>query len=122
MLVKELYTIQSLKEEEGIIKSQIHLNPTHEIYKGHFPQQAVLPGVCMMQIVAELTKKGLASDAPIKIQKANQAKFLIPIVPDKNPDLFVTIKYSLGELGAIKVNATIADGTQIFFKFKGTLA
>ena len=122
MLVKELYTIQSVDHIEGTIVGRITLNPAHDIYKGHFPHQPVLPGVCMMQIVAELTQKGLNSEKAIKIKRAGQAKFLIPIIPDKNPQLTVTIKVKDSDTEEIKVTALISEGEQIFFKFKGTLS
>ena len=36
---------------------QVMLNPQHAIYNGHFPQQPVVPGVCMLQIIKECIEK-----------------------------------------------------------------
>jgi len=120
MLQGDFFTIKQQEIIEGSIHSQISLNAEHPIYKGHFPQQPVVPGVCMMQILAELSTSALGKKVYVK--KANQAKFLIPIVPQKNPVLDVTIKYSNNEDGSLKISASIQDSTVIFFKFKGTLA
>ena len=32
----------------------VSLNPNHEIYKGHFAQIPIAPGVCLVQIVKEI--------------------------------------------------------------------
>ena len=47
MLLKDYYTItsQSTDSESGATLFRIRLNGGHEIYKGHFPEKAVSPGV-----------------------------------------------------------------------------
>lgn len=120
MLQGDFFTINQQDLTENNIQSQISLNVEHPIYAGHFPQQPVVPGVCMMQILAELSTAALGKKVYLK--KANQAKFLIPIVPQKNPVLEVNIKYTKNEDGSLKINATIQDSSLTFFKFKGTLA
>ncbi|CAA6818985.1 MAG: 3-hydroxyacyl-[acyl-carrier-protein] dehydratase [uncultured Aureispira sp.] len=120
MLQGDFFTTKQQEIIENTIHSQISLNVEHPIYKGHFPQQPVVPGVCMMQIVAELSTAALGKKVSLK--KANQAKFLIPIIPQKNPLLDVKIKYTSNEDGSLKISASIQDSTVIFFKFKGTLA
>ena len=75
---QHFYTlIEQRQTEDGFVESTIKLNEQHPIYKGHFPQQAVVPGVCMMQLIAELTSKALKQ--ALSIRKAQQAKFLIPM-------------------------------------------
>lgn len=119
MLQGDFFTTKQQEVIENTINSQISLNVEHPIYKGHFPHQPVVPGVCMMQILAELSTSALGRK--VRIKKASQAKFLIPIVPQKNPLLDVKIKYSENEDGSLKISASIQDSTLTFFKFKGTL-
>ena len=59
MLLNDFYTINKQTDQDGIITSSITLNLNHPIYKGHFPQQPVVPGVCMMQMMAELVGEAL---------------------------------------------------------------
>ena len=122
MLLQEqnFYTLNYQSHDESTIESEISLNINHDIYKGHFPQQAVVPGVCMMQILTELTSKALNKNLTIK--KANQAKFLIPIVPAKAPSLEVRIKYQNTADQQVKITGSIHAGEITFFKFKGFLA
>jgi 3-hydroxyacyl-[acyl-carrier-protein] dehydratase len=119
MLQGDFFETKQQETTESTINSQISLNVAHPIYKGHFPQQPVVPGVCMMQILAELSTSALGKKVALK--KASQAKFLVPIIPQKNPLLNVNIKYSSNEDGSLKISASIQDSTVTFFKFKGTL-
>lgn len=120
MLQGDFFTIDQQETTETSIRSNISLNVEHPIYQGHFPQQPVVPGVCMMQILAELITNALKQKVALK--KASQAKFLIPIIPQKNPALAVQIKYNKNEDGSYKINASILNGETTFFKFKGILA
>lgn len=120
MLQGDFFTTTHQDLTENTINSQISLNIEHPIYVGHFPQQPVVPGVCMMQILAELSSTALGKKVYLK--NARQAKFLIPIIPQKNPVLEVNIQYTKHEDGSLKISATIQDSTLTFFKFKGTLA
>lgn len=122
MLLKDqhFYSLEQQQHQEGVIDSSIILNAGHRIYEGHFPQQPVMPGVCMMQLMAELTSVALGKNLHIK--KAGQAKFLIPIIPNKNPHLNIRIAYQMLDDTAVKIKASIYTGTTTFFKFKGLLS
>lgn len=120
MLLGDFFEIETQETAETTIDSQIALNVNHPIYKGHFPQQPVVPGVCMMQLLAELTSNALGRK--VQLKKANQAKFLVPIVPENAPNLTVNIKYVEQEMGSLKITGAIKDDTTTFFKFKGLFA
>lgn len=119
MLLNNFFAINDFKDNDNTIDSTIKLDVNHSIYKGHFPSQPVVPGVCMMQIIAELTSEALKKEVLIK--KATQAKFLIPIIPDKNPELSVNIKYTEQDGEQFKVTGSIYSAELTFFKFKGVL-
>lgn len=120
MLLENFYTLNQQDQSEGQVSSYITINPDHAIYQGHFLQQAVMPGVCMMQMVTELLATALKQ--PMQVQTANQIKFLIPILPEKQSNLQVDINYSVLEAPLWKVKAVIKDEEQVFFKFVGKLA
>ena len=79
MLIKEFYKIISLSSDEFGINSTIKLNQDHEVYKGHFPEQPIVPGVIQLQIVKEILESHLQK----KLFMGNviQVKYLIPITP-----------------------------------------
>jgi len=50
VLLPDFYHIIQLKQSANVLSAEIRLNPDHEVYKGHFPQQAIVPGVIQLQI------------------------------------------------------------------------
>ena len=120
MLIKDFYTIHSFNKSENSLFAEIRLNPAHEVYKGHFPQQAVVPGVIQLQIIKELLEKGLSANLMIK--EVIVAKYLNMIAPEENPVLDINIEYRLNETGDYLINATISKDDIIFTKLKAKLS
>jgi 3-hydroxyacyl-[acyl-carrier-protein] dehydratase len=56
IFLNSLYTIKRILREGDSNKLSviIRLNPAHEIFKGHFPGNPLLPGVCVVQILKEI--------------------------------------------------------------------
>ncbi len=115
MLLNDLYTIQSLKEENNKIESAVQLNSHHDIFKGHFPGQPVLPGVCMMQMITEITGKFLKQ--ALHISGAPLIKFLRMIDPEKTPLILFEIEYE-SLAGTVSTSGKIFLGLEIFMKFQ----
>jgi 3-hydroxyacyl-[acyl-carrier-protein] dehydratase len=95
----------------------IKLNPKHAIYTGHFPGNPVVPGVCQVQMIKELTSAILKTN--LVIQKSDNIKFLSMIIPTVSPILTVNIDIREKEPGSWHVNSVILHKDQIFLKFKG---
>jgi len=58
MLLHDFYKIISLeKTAESKYLAMILINEEHEVFQGHFPGNPIMPGVCMMQIIKELTEQ-----------------------------------------------------------------
>lgn len=109
MLIEGLYTIETLKNTESDITAAIKLNANHEIFDGHFPGNPIMPGVCMMQIIKEITEKVL--DKSLFLQTSTNIKFMAKINPNVNPDLSIQITYS-EEDGILKIkNNSYFDDT-----------
>ena len=100
MLIEGLYTIEALNNTETEIIARIKLNANHEIFEGHFPGNPIMPGVCMMQIIKEITEKVL--DKNLFLQTSTNIKFMAKINPNVNPDLSIQIAYSEEE-GILKI-------------------
>ena len=115
MLLKDFYSIKKLekKDEEKYIAS-IFLNSNHAIFKGHFPGNPVTPGVCMMQIIKELSQEIMKSS--LMMTSSSNVKFLALINPEKNPSLQLELEIS-GDLATeIKVKATTMFDTTVALK------
>lgn len=117
MLIEGLYTTESFNTNEEGISAQIRLNPQHEIFKGHFPGKPIMPGVCMIQIIKELTEKSLGKDLFLSV--ASNVKFMAIINPETDPVLLIDI--NLSEIdGLFKVKSTTIFGETVALKLSAT--
>lgn len=113
-ILTNFYTLESSeKSENGSFVAKIKLNPDHEIFKGHFPGNPVTPGVCMMQIVKDLTEEFTGSKLFLKT--ASNVKFMAIINPFETPDLFMDLDINETD-EEIKVKNTTSFGETIALK------
>lgn len=89
MLIEGLYKVTSTENTENGILGKVHLNKDHAIFKGHFPGNPVMPGVCMIQIIKELTEEATGKNLFLAV--SSNIKFMAIINPEKNPDLQLVI-------------------------------
>lgn len=113
MLLKDFYKINSFENTDGRkYTAMITLNKDHEVFSGHFPGNPVTPGVCMMQIIKELTQQ--AVDAPLVMKSASNIKFMALINPEVNPLLKLELEIADGEDATVKVkNTSYFDDTVV---------
>jgi 3-hydroxyacyl-[acyl-carrier-protein] dehydratase len=117
ILAGSFYTLVNPVTEADGIRAVLEINPGHEIFKGHFPGQPVVPGVCMMQIVKELLET--ATGRSLRLHTGLDLKFLSVIDPTKNNIVHSEINYSVLAAGNINVTARLFYNDITFFKFKG---
>ncbi len=101
----------------GEVTGRIKLNENHDVFKGHFPDNPVLPGVITIQIVLEFFANVM--DKEFMVAEAKNIKFLKIIQPHINSELSITLKFVYLEEKKLKITATVFDGDDIFFKFSG---
>ncbi|MGI9552102.1 MAG: 3-hydroxyacyl-ACP dehydratase [Aurantibacter sp.] len=103
MLIEGLYKVNSFESNEVEVVATVSLNKDHEIFEGHFPGNPVMPGVCMIQMVKELTER--ATEKSLFLSNCSNIKFMAIIDPEKNQLLTLKINYK-EEDGTIKVKNT----------------
>lgn len=109
MLIKDFYKVLSIEQSENKYDAFVFIYREHDIFKGHFPDSPVMPGVCTMQIIKELTEQIVGKK--LMMVQSNNIKFRAIINPRTHPKLLIqlTIKED-GE--AIKVkNVTKFEDT-----------
>ena len=116
MLIKDFYTINDLIFRGSGFDAAIQLNPNHEVYQGHFPEQPVVPGVIQLQIVKELLEEVMQTK--LMMDNVIQVKYLIPITPKENPELVFSILNKTIKKNTIKSTITIGDNNLVFTKAK----
>ena len=97
MLLNNFYQfhIQHIGEQEADF--HVHFNPDHEIYRGHFPGDPVVPGVCILQTSCELFSSVQKQEYGIVSLK--NVKFMQVIRPPQNPDVTFKISWTPVEEG-----------------------
>ncbi len=117
MLITGLYSILSFEQEGLQVVADIQLNKNHEVFKGHFPGNPVMPGVCMIQIIKELTEK--ASGKNLFLSVASNVKFMAIINPEKDDTIQVILDLTETEAG-IKVKNSVSFGETLALKLNAT--
>ncbi|WP_428224396.1 3-hydroxyacyl-ACP dehydratase [Flavobacterium sp.] len=119
MLLKDFYTVNQLdKLAENKYQAQVFLNASHEVFKGHFPGNPVTPGVCMMQIIKELTQEIVG--VPLQMTASSNVKFMAIINPETNPELTLELDL-VGDLDSeMKVKNTTKFGDTVALKLTNT--
>lgn len=117
MLLNDFFTIEHKASSATEISAALVINAEHTIFEGHFPNQPVVPGVCMMQMVKEILE--LVIGKATRLSEAFDMKFLAIIDPQKNNYIQANITYAAADNGAINVTASLFKDELVHFKFKG---
>ena len=117
MLITNLYTVKSTELIDNTLTSVITINPNHNIFEGHFPENPVLPGVVQLQIIKELLEEEFKK--PLMLTMGSNIKYTSIIVPKQDEEIQVSIGITFID-DTIKVNTVIKNTDTVFLKFKGT--
>jgi len=109
MLIEGLYSIVTFDKDGQEIKATVKLNAEHEVFKGHFPGNPIMPGVCMIQMIKELIEK--AMEKTLFLSVASNVKFMAIINPEKNETIQLSLNLTEdGDIVKVK-NITSFDDT-----------
>ncbi|MBQ7448986.1 MAG: hypothetical protein IJS73_04170 [Paludibacteraceae bacterium] len=88
-LVKNYYTISSsnITAQTGVF--DIRLLKEAEVYKGHFPDEPISPGVCNVQMMRECAEQVVGHKLPIST--LSKCRFVKLISPTLYPEIQIVI-------------------------------
>ena len=116
-LKNDFYTVKETASlPENSVKGLIELNAEHIIYKGHFPQMPVVPGVMQIQIIKELLEEAL--DKKLQMLNGNNIKFMGMIIPTQNTLINFELNYTT-QNGNVLCEGRLFCDSSVFTKFKG---
>lgn len=92
MLIKDYYSILSTRKDDDVTIFEVALNPDCEVYKGHFPEMPISPGVCSVEMIKECAETVVGKS--LMITNLQMCRFLNLITPSSLPVAFVKIKIS----------------------------
>ncbi len=117
MLLKDLYSFSILSVDNEEIKAKIEINKNSRIYKGHFPQMPVTPGVCQVLIIKEVVSKVL--NKSLMLTESGNIKFLSMHNPAETVGLLLTINYKCISEDDISVTGLLYSNNTKYLKFDG---
>ncbi len=118
MTQQQIYSISKYSSDKNAINAVITFNEKHDIFKGHFPGNPIVPGVIQVQIIKDLLEKYFSND--LLLVRSKNIKFLNFISPIKNKSVNVSITHQIFDDKSIKVKASIYSQDVIFLKFSGS--
>jgi 3-hydroxyacyl-[acyl-carrier-protein] dehydratase len=77
-------------------------------FQGHFPEQPVMPGICMFELIKVLLYKGTGKK--YKLEKVGNSKFFSPIINDETIQIESTL--TLKKTGLLHVKSTLKKGDE----------
>ncbi|WP_118972743.1 hotdog family protein [Taibaiella koreensis] len=116
ILQNSFYTIATQTAAVQQLQAAIHIDPEHDIFRGHFPGQPVVPGVCMVQIVKELLEQ--QTGTKLLFRKGHQLKFLQLLVPSRSEEIQVNLSWKEEE-GQFPCSADFKKNGETVFKLSG---
>ena len=115
MLLKDFYKIISLEKKEAQqYEVVISINEKHEVFKGHFPGNPIMPGVCMMQIIKEITEQ--ITESKLLMESLSNVKFMALINPEVSKELRLVLDVVTTDDDKIKVKNTTYFGETVALK------
>src|ERR1043165_1614221 len=117
MLLGNFYNIIASEREGQTIRAKVSFNAAHEIFKGHFPNMPVVPGVCQTQMLVETLNKLLNRNLELKM--AHHIKFLLLLNPTVVNEVTCEIKLDKEEGERLWVSANYFNGQEMYFRCKG---
>lgn len=82
ILNNDFFTIINTEDgDEGTVYN-VRINPDHYIYKAHFPEMPVTPGVCIIQMAIEILQEHCGTKLHLNFLK--NVKFLSVISPEQD--------------------------------------
>lgn len=119
MLLNKFFEINysEVSPDKDTAQVRIKLNQDHEIFKGHFPENPIVPGVCLIEMIKEILSEILKVDLILK--KASNIKFKNLVNPQINPLIYFDFKIKKSEENLLNVNCNLFFEEIIFCSLKG---
>ncbi len=117
MLLKDFYSVLSSTELEGEFITEVEINKDHDLYRGHFPDRPVTPGVILMQLFKEEAER--RSNKKLQLVTAANVKFMAVVDPNVCEKL--TLQSSMVyENGILKLKGIAKQNDTISLKISAT--
>lgn len=119
-MLEHFHTLSQIESiGDGVWSAVIELNPEHPLYQGHFPEQPVVPGVCMLHLIKEIAE--CIREQSLQYSQISSAKFLSAIHPGETPRLEFIIQLKETADQPLQILAEGKAAENCFIKLKAQL-
>lgn len=117
LFLDNLFFIIKNEVTPDAFKARISLDASHDIYKGHFPDNPITPGVCILQMVKEAIMN--TYNIPLELEQLKHAKFLAFINPNLQPNVDLDVNIQQKDETGWQVAAVVKSEEGVHVKFSG---
>ena len=120
ILLNLFFCITSHDEVEGKHIYHIRLQPEHFVFKAHFPDAPIVPGVCQVGIVGEVLS--LHTGKKLHLAYVKNIKYLKTMQPTEMVDYNLTLHEIIPEGNGYKVIASFSTPEATYAKLSLTFS
>ena len=113
-LTEGFFNIEAINDSDNGFEAVLRTNPKHPIYKAHFPENPITPGVCVIQTVGELLENKFNRKLYLKTVK--NVKFLSVIIPEEGKKIKYSFSNIVDDEGCVKTQVTVSDDITVYAK------
>jgi 3-hydroxyacyl-[acyl-carrier-protein] dehydratase len=117
MLLKDFYSVVSSTELAGEFITEVKINKDHDLYRGHFPDRPVTPGVILMQLFKEEAER--RSNKKLQLATAANVKFMAVVDPNIC-EMLILQSSIVSENGILKLKGIAKQNDTISLKISAT--
>ena len=114
MFLDTLFHIDSKTINDNEATFTVGLNPLHPIYGGHFPNDPITPGVCVVQIAIDLFSH--IRQQKYILSQAKSIKFIQIIRPQKYEQVDYHLTWEPLEDNSFQVKVVVSHNDTVFSK------
>lgn len=101
--LKDLFEVVALQSEGGEIAADLAMKADSEVYKAHFPGNAITPGACLIMAAGEIIEQASGKQLTLKVVK--NVKFMSMVQPQDGGPIHYSIHM---DWEALKVSAVVS--------------
>ncbi|MCR4665089.1 MAG: beta-hydroxyacyl-ACP dehydratase [Paludibacteraceae bacterium] len=116
-MISDYYSIEQLDKLSGV--ARVRLNRDSAVYKGHFPDNPVSPGVCNIEMIREVAET--VHGGRLRIRRIKQCRFTTLITPLIHRELEVRVMLQEQEQGHYRLTGTLGEGEAVYMSLKADM-
>ena len=112
--LNDLFTLVSMEDRDNGFAAQLRCNPSHPVYRAHFPGNPITPGACLLQLAGDLMRQ--KTGRPLYLKSSKNIKFLSILTPEQGKEVRFVFSHLVESETECRVQVVITDEQTVFSK------